>query len=630
MPTLTDETTNGNFATNASPCIANRFAQPPYIIFTWAAIYGAVIIVAAGGNCIVMWIVLAHREMRTVTNYFLVNLAFADTLFVLFYTPFQFTYLIGNIWYFGNAYCKISQFIGPLTVSASIFTLAAISIDRYIAIVHPMRPRMTKLEASMIIVVVWVVAVLTLLPILIYAQTYVFNCTDGQKTICILIWPDDVYQDYDFWYHVGRLVITYFVPLVAMAVSYTIVGIKLWGSQTPGECSHRHREQLRAKRKVVKMMIFVLLVFAICWLPLHIYLLLARHHRHLYQWKHMPHVYMGIFWLAMSNSMYNPFIYCWMNDRFRRGFRRALRFFPCVKRKPLRKIMRPSTISGSTHSSKLSRNGSIETTTEHHHPGMETAMKIHVITQEKIMSLDDSAYGFLLFPCRQLSQIEEDITHPTVEIWLRVAVQLQSYVNSNRENLWGIISFIALINYLSSFQLDDDEYTLLSIGENYNEDSPAASPSNSVYVEYKCKTAKTRKKSNLKKSADSNLAGMQVFAKVAVIYILVVQIFLSNGFQLGDNHTGAMVQKKRSVLIQHWLQDSLLKWLEQRKSVLLQADQEQENENDSIRVNAIDKIMKTSKEQRERNARKRRPPWRPCTLGHFCSSRRKGRVNVKG
>ncbi|XP_077865510.1 substance-P receptor-like [Saccoglossus kowalevskii] len=379
MPTVSDDTNIGNFANNAAPdvekCIADRFLQTPHVMFIWAVIYGCAIVVAAGGNCIVMWIVLAHREMRTVTNYFLVNLAFADTLIVVFYTPFQFSYMVTNQWYFGHAYCKISQFVGPLTVSASIFTLAAISIDRYIAIIHPMRPRMTKLESSVIIVIVWAVAILILLPLGIYANTHTFTCPDGNRTICYLHWPDGVYKDYDFWYHIGRLVVTYFVPLVAMAVSYTIVGIKLWVSQTPGECSHRHREQLRAKRKVVKMMIVVLVIFAVCWLPLHIYMLLARHHPYLYKQAHMQHVYMAIYWLAISNSMYNPFIYCWMNDRFRRGFKRALRFFPCVRIEPFRKIHRPSTISGSTHSSKLSRNGSIETTaTEAHHQTVENVM----------------------------------------------------------------------------------------------------------------------------------------------------------------------------------------------------------------------------------------------------------------
>ncbi|XP_070543855.1 substance-P receptor-like [Ptychodera flava] len=372
QPAIMNYTAEDNFTNDSyayfEDCDADRFFHPPHIVLAWVVVYVAVIVVAAGGNCIVMWIVLAHREMRTVTNYFLVNLALADTLIVVFYTPFQFSYLITHHWYFGDAYCKIAQFFGPLTVSASIFTLAAISIDRYIAIIHPMRPRMTKLESSMIICVVWIVAVLTLLPFLIYAQTHTYNCPDGQRTTCILVWPDGQHYNYDFWYHIGRLVITYVIPLTAMAISYTIVGIKLWGSQTPGECSHRHREQLRAKRKVVKMMIFVLLVFAVCWLPLHIFLLLTRYHLYLYARKHMQQVYLGIFWLAMSNSMYNPFIYCWMNDRFRRGFKRALRFCPFIKKEPFRRPIRPSTISGSTHSSKLSRNGSIETTTDHHHP----------------------------------------------------------------------------------------------------------------------------------------------------------------------------------------------------------------------------------------------------------------------
>ncbi|GIY60812.1 hypothetical protein CDAR_308041 [Caerostris darwini] len=37
--------------------------------------------------------------------------------------------------------------------------------------------------------------------------------------------------------------------------------------------------------------------------------------------SNVQHTYLSIYWLAMSNSMYNPIIYCWMNSRFRQGFK---------------------------------------------------------------------------------------------------------------------------------------------------------------------------------------------------------------------------------------------------------------------------------------------------------------------
>jgi len=90
------------------------------------------VIVATGGNIIVIWIVLAHKRMRTVTNYFLVNLAIADTLISVFNTVFNSVYMLYSDWPFGRSYCKFNMFIAPCTISASVFTFMAIAVDRYV------------------------------------------------------------------------------------------------------------------------------------------------------------------------------------------------------------------------------------------------------------------------------------------------------------------------------------------------------------------------------------------------------------------------------------------------------------------------------------------------------------------
>jgi len=88
------------------------------------------ITIAAGGNLIVIWIVLAHKRMRTVTNYFLVNLAVADALITVFNTIFNFIFLLYSDWPFGRLCCKFTQFISPCTMTASVLTFVAIAVDR--------------------------------------------------------------------------------------------------------------------------------------------------------------------------------------------------------------------------------------------------------------------------------------------------------------------------------------------------------------------------------------------------------------------------------------------------------------------------------------------------------------------
>ena len=98
----------------------------------WAFLFAIMVICATGGNLIVIWIVLFNKRMRTVTNYFLVNLSIADACVSTFNVIFNALYMIVQHWPFGLLYCKISQFISVLCIAASVFTLMAISIDRYV------------------------------------------------------------------------------------------------------------------------------------------------------------------------------------------------------------------------------------------------------------------------------------------------------------------------------------------------------------------------------------------------------------------------------------------------------------------------------------------------------------------
>lgn len=69
--------------------------------------------------------------------------------------------------------------------------------------------------------------------------------------------------------------------------------------------------------QVVKMMIVVVCTFAVCWLPYHIYFLLHQFFPDLFEQRYIQQVYLGIMWLAMSSTMYNPIIYYCLNSRLK-------------------------------------------------------------------------------------------------------------------------------------------------------------------------------------------------------------------------------------------------------------------------------------------------------------------------
>jgi hypothetical protein len=64
------------------------------------------------------------------------------------------------------------------------------------------------------------------------------------------------------------------------------------------------------------MMIIVVFIFGACWLPQHVYFIIAFVDKSLSHQPYIQHIYLIIYWVAMSNSMYNAFIYCWMNSRY--------------------------------------------------------------------------------------------------------------------------------------------------------------------------------------------------------------------------------------------------------------------------------------------------------------------------
>ncbi|XP_067885026.1 neuromedin-K receptor-like [Heterodontus francisci] len=299
----------------------NQFAQPSWKIALWSIAYGSVVAVAVSGNLIVIWIILAHKRMRTVTNYFLVNLAFSDASMAAFNTLVNFIYAVHNDWYFGETYCRFHNFFPIAAVFASIYSMVAIAVDRYMAIIHPLQPRLSATATKVVIVSIWSLAVILAFPQCYYS---VIKQHPG-RILCLFNWPGV------FIYQIAVLVLVYLLPLVVMAITYTIIGITLWGGEIPGDTSENYHEQLKAKRKVVKMMIVVVFTFTVCWLPYHIFFLVIKQYPHIGSWKPIQQVYLAVFLLAMSSNMHNPIIYCCLNSRFRAGFKRAFQWCPFIE-----------------------------------------------------------------------------------------------------------------------------------------------------------------------------------------------------------------------------------------------------------------------------------------------------------
>lgn len=299
-------------------------------------LYITVLVIAVLGNSVVVYVVCSSEKMRTVTNYFIANLAIGDLFMAILCVPFSFiSTLILKYWPFGGTLCVAVNYLQAVSVFVSAYTLVAISLDRYLAIIYPLRPRMTRCQAKVIIAAVWILSLATTLPVAVYSRLLTppinfYSLMD--REVCTEDWgsePSD--NESRVAYSVALMLLQYFLPLTVLVFTYSRIAMVVWGKRTLGETPARVDRIARSKRKMTKMMVTVVMVYTLCWLPFNV-LMVVRELWVVDGWPYMKQVWALFHWLAMSHTCYNPIILCWMNTKFRSGFCSIAYTLPCLRR----------------------------------------------------------------------------------------------------------------------------------------------------------------------------------------------------------------------------------------------------------------------------------------------------------
>ncbi|NWU95145.1 NK2R protein, partial [Upupa epops] len=140
------------------------------------------------GNITIMWIILTHRRIRTATNHFIVNLALLDLLMSAFNTVFNFIYASHNIWNCGEELCRFQHWFPITAMFVSIYSMTAVATGRYMAIIHPFKPRLSAGSTRVIIGIIWLVTFG-----LAFLQCFYAEITmDNRMMKCIVVWPDNI------------------------------------------------------------------------------------------------------------------------------------------------------------------------------------------------------------------------------------------------------------------------------------------------------------------------------------------------------------------------------------------------------------------------------------------------------
>lgn len=130
-----------NSSPNASAVMSGRsnyyYFHGYGVVIPMAIIMVFFIVLAIGGNIMVILTILRHRGMRTRTNMFIVNLAVADILVAGLDMPVSLVTIIEGDWIFGDGLCQLNAFTMALFLICSIHTLMYISIHKYISITRP-------------------------------------------------------------------------------------------------------------------------------------------------------------------------------------------------------------------------------------------------------------------------------------------------------------------------------------------------------------------------------------------------------------------------------------------------------------------------------------------------------------
>ncbi|XP_072531535.1 opioid receptor, delta 1a [Salminus brasiliensis] len=284
------------------------------IAISITALYSVICVVGLLGNILVMYGVVRYTKMKTATNIYIFNLALADAL-ATSTLPFQSAKYLMNTWPFGEPLCKLVIAIDYYNMFTSIFTLTMMSVDRYIAVCHPVRALefRTPVKAKIINVCIWILSSAIGVPIMIMAVTKV---TEQGKTVCTLKFPDPDW----YWDTVTKICVFIFafvVPVLVITICYGLMILRLRSVRLLSGSKEKDRNM----RRITRMVLVVVAAFIICWTPIHIFIIIKtlvevdqRNPFVIASW----HLCIA---LGYTNSSLNPVLYAFLDENFKRCFR---------------------------------------------------------------------------------------------------------------------------------------------------------------------------------------------------------------------------------------------------------------------------------------------------------------------
>lgn len=274
-------------------------------------LYLLAFVVGLPSNLLALW-VLVFRTKQLPSTTLLINLTVVDCL-LLVALPFRIVYHFReNNWELGEPFCRFVMAIFYGNMYGSMWCLAFVALDRYIALVHPFRARTLRSQQVSLCmsVVVWTVVLVAMLPLLLSRQTY--EVSTLQITTCHDALPEDEHENYFLPYFATLFATCFLLPLAIVLYCHSTVLCTLLA----GEKLYGH---------AIRVTVLVLLVFIVFLLPSNILLLLTYADSSLDgggEDLYMP--YMVSLAVSTFNSCIDPFIFYYVSTEFRQKAKSTL------------------------------------------------------------------------------------------------------------------------------------------------------------------------------------------------------------------------------------------------------------------------------------------------------------------
>ncbi|XP_034354702.1 G-protein coupled receptor 183 [Arvicanthis niloticus] len=225
--------------------------------------YSLVFITGLLGNLLALVVIVQNRKKINSTTLYSMNLVISDILFTTALPTRIVYYALGFDWRISDALCRITALVFYINTYAGVNFMTCLSIDRFFAVVHPLRyNKIKRIEyAKGVCIFVWILVFAQTLPLLLNPMSK----QEGDKTTC-MEYPNFEGTASLPWILLGACLLGYVLPLAVILLCYSQICCKLFRTAKQNPLT----EKSGVNKKALNTIILIIAVFILCFTPYHV------------------------------------------------------------------------------------------------------------------------------------------------------------------------------------------------------------------------------------------------------------------------------------------------------------------------------------------------------------------------